>query len=81
MHTDLSKHLHTPECNELIDALQKCHVEQPFKKFLGACNEINSAMLRCLKEERLEKRRANFEKSSYKKIRDKQLEKEKRSSE
>ncbi|CAG7717007.1 unnamed protein product [Allacma fusca] len=80
MHTDLSKHLHTPECNAIIEALQKCHAEHQFKKFLGFCNDINDSMLKCLKEERLEKRRANFEKSAYKRIRDIEQEKAKRSS-
>lgn len=65
MHPDLSTHLHSAECTELINALKKCHTEKSFAKFWGACNEINDAMLYCLKQERLRKRRLNFEKSMF----------------
>ncbi|XP_064456244.1 COX assembly mitochondrial protein 2 homolog [Ornithodoros turicata] len=63
MHVDLSEHLHTDECNILIRELMKCHEEQKFGKIFGACNSINTKMLKCLKEERLRKQRANYERS------------------
>jgi COX assembly protein 2 len=63
MHSDLSSHLHGPECNALIDALKKCHREHSFLKFVGHCNDINNAMLKCLRKEREVKRKKNFEKA------------------
>ncbi|XP_071520907.1 protein Abitram-like isoform X2 [Panulirus ornatus] len=51
MHPDLSPHLHTDECNALISKLHTCHEENKFLKFLGACNELDTAMLKCLKAE------------------------------
>ncbi|BFZ19570.1 hypothetical protein BsWGS_22609 [Bradybaena similaris] len=59
MHPDLSPHLHSEECNALIAALQKCHADNPYKKFIGACNEAERAMSRCIKREREMKRDAN----------------------
>lgn len=58
MHPDLSPHLHTPQCNDLINQLHRCHEENKLKKFMGACNDIDREVLKCLKAERL-RRRAN----------------------
>ncbi|RZB39632.1 Cmc1 domain containing protein [Asbolus verrucosus] len=63
MHTDLSPHLHGEQCNDLIKILRDCHAEHPFGKFIGFCNGADSAMTRCLKEERLKRRQRNYEKS------------------
>ncbi|KAF2885618.1 hypothetical protein ILUMI_20560 [Ignelater luminosus] len=63
MHTDLSPHLHTKECNTLIDLLKQCHEDHPFRKFLGYCNSIDQQVVMCLKSERLARRQKNYEKS------------------
>lgn len=63
MHTDLSAHLHSDKCNELIQLLQKCHDDYPFRKLLGYCNHEDAQMLKCLKEERLTRRALNRQKS------------------
>ncbi|XP_076449292.1 COX assembly mitochondrial protein 2 homolog [Babylonia areolata] len=60
MHPDLARHLHTPQCNALIEALQRCHVEHPVKMYMGYCNDMERAMTKCLKRERIDKRRQNM---------------------
>lgn len=79
MHTDLSAHLHTPECNELIAKLKDCHIQFPIQKFFGYCNSLDSAMVKCLKAERLAKRNKNYEKAQLfqEKLRLRKLEEQK----
>ena len=67
MHPPLFPHLHTPKCQELIKQLERCHKENNWGKFLGACNDLKRALDRCLTEEYLEKRRANQELADRKK--------------
>ncbi|XP_074646505.1 COX assembly mitochondrial protein 2 homolog [Tubulanus polymorphus] len=63
MHSDLSGHLHTEECNSFIQALKQCHKDNPWKKFVGVCNELDKEVGRCLRKERESKRLLNKEKS------------------
>ncbi|KAK4871989.1 hypothetical protein RN001_016113 [Aquatica leii] len=63
MHTDLAPHLHSKECNELINLLQNCHIDNPLRKFFGYCNDFDRKVVTCLKNERLARRQRNYEKS------------------
>ncbi|KAJ8936439.1 hypothetical protein NQ318_015585 [Aromia moschata] len=61
MHTDLAPHLHSEKCKELIKLLQDCHTEHPFTKFFGKCNSEDHQVVKCLKDERLLRRKRNYQ--------------------
>nr|CAH0110401.1 unnamed protein product [Daphnia galeata] len=67
MHSNLSPHLHTPECNQMIQLLLACHKENPVGRFVGFCNKQDTLMVACLKKERETYRNLNAEKSKIKK--------------
>lgn len=68
MHAVISEHGH-PGCEDAIRALSSCHASNPFKKFLGACNDAKAALDRCLADEYLVRRELNAEKSRVEKAR------------
>ncbi|KAG8563135.1 hypothetical protein GDO81_015953 [Engystomops pustulosus] len=53
---DLSPHLHTEECNVIINLLKQCHLDNKFLKYFGQCNEIDREMRKCLRKEYEDKR-------------------------
>uniref|UniRef100_A0A0K0F2S6 COX assembly mitochondrial protein n=1 Tax=Strongyloides venezuelensis TaxID=75913 RepID=A0A0K0F2S6_STRVS len=59
MQTDLSSHLHTEECNVLINMLQKCNEEFRFGRFLGKCTMLDEWVWKCTKQERIYRRNMN----------------------
>lgn len=61
MHVDLSRHLHTDECNILIEEYKKCMAENRFLRFLKVCDNIEIALERCLKRERLARQKLHNE--------------------
>ena len=45
MHTPLNPHLHTTDCNAIIENLMKCYEENnKVKQLFGACDDLYIAM-------------------------------------
>ena len=64
MHTPLDSHLHSEECNRAINELLLCHAEKSkLAQSLGACNEVDKIMRRCMKQERLARQKDNADKA------------------
>lgn len=68
MHTDLSPHLHTQECNKIIEALNKCHEENSLLRngLFGVCDKLYHEMRACTKRERLDRTAKHIEDSRRK---------------
>ncbi|KAF0683969.1 Aste57867_24050 [Aphanomyces stellatus] len=61
MHSSLDKP--HPECHEVVEALRLCHADNPWMKFVGACNDPKAALNDCFARENKKRRKANLEKS------------------
>lgn len=67
MHPSLAPHLHGEECRRVIELLNKCHKDHPFRKFFGACNQFKRALNDCLQKEYVERRQKNYDLAQKKK--------------
>lgn len=63
MHPPLAENLHGEECRKVIEQLHKCHADHPYRKFLGACNDLKRALNRCLNKEYRERQAASLERA------------------
>lgn len=52
-----------PHCAEAILALQQCHAEHPWQKFVGVCNEAKRKLDSCFREEKRIKSALNRERA------------------
>ena len=52
-----------PKCEDVVQRLVKCHEENPWSKFWGACNDHKAALDICFRAEKREAQVANLEKA------------------
>lgn len=70
MHGALDPHLHTDDCNAIIRALQECQAStNKISQLFGVCNDLDMAMRKCTKQERLAKTKVNLEEAKIKQAR------------
>ncbi|CCK68683.1 Cmc2p KNAG_0B02410 [Huiozyma naganishii CBS 8797] len=53
-------------CKEFIDALDKCHHQEFYKRMFGVCNNEKDALSKCLKEASFQTKKAALAKSRSK---------------
>jgi COX assembly protein 2 len=56
-------HSHSAECELLMQALKDCHEQHKFRKFIGFCNDANTALVKCFKKDRIQRQKENYAKS------------------
>lgn len=49
-----------PNCQQVIDDLNNCHVDKPYAKFWGACNDQKAALDKCFAMEKKERRKIHL---------------------
>ena len=59
MHPPL--HREHPLCEHVVVALEKCHKDNPWKKFVGACDGAKRLLDECFREEKHVARKKNAE--------------------
>lgn len=52
-----------PRCQEFIETLNQCHINNNFAKFWGACNDSKAAMDSCFREEKVARAKINRERA------------------
>jgi COX assembly protein 2 len=52
-----------PLCQQVVDDMLACHENNPFAKWVGACNDAKAALDVCFKQEKEVKRKANADKA------------------
>ena len=57
MHPPLAKHKF-PQCAEVFEALENCHSDNPFMKFLGVCNREAELVTKCFAQQKVIRRTA-----------------------
>ena len=62
MHPPLVLH-RNPHCRSQILALQECHAENRFAKFVGACNVVKAELDACFRKQKEFKRTVNLAKA------------------
>ncbi|KAI9164330.1 Respiratory chain complex assembly or maintenance protein [Blastocladiella emersonii ATCC 22665] len=50
---------HLVTCQQIIHALNECHVNSGWKKYLGACNDLKHKLNDCLTEDYVQRRAVN----------------------
>lgn len=50
-------------CQKVIDAFVRCHEDNPYMKYLGACNDLKVDLDKCFRDEKERARKRNAEKA------------------